>query len=634
MNKFCFLLLFAALGTSISGQQTYGDSILATTLTDTTKLRLLHAWVKNNAPNLREPVLRVALSATDIAQRTNDPTLLASAWNNLGSTYFHQEKPSESGAAFLKARAYAQQSGDINNLVTALRGITHYYRDNGKHVQALETIQEMETLLPKITDPTLVSACYTHFCNTYTALHRWKEVELLARRAIQFNTQNQLLNKLPGSYYHLGKSLERKSVLDSALFYMQKAQTGFANINNQEELAGMTMQIAQLFCQLKRPEAAVREMEKAVHIVERNRDSAGIAYVNMEKGKLMLQYARYQEAEAALIRSVTIFEQLNIIPYKKEIYAALSTFYEKTGQPSAALSYYKQYISIKDTIEGTESRKQLAELEATFENTKKEQQISLLYQENHNQRLQIGLLAALTALLVAGVLAALLLIRNRQRKTLLQEQKRWAQTVVDSTEAERKRIAADLHDGIAQQIAAIKMYAGGLLRNLQGDQRQQAEYLTNALDNTGRDIRQLAHQMMPRSLAELGLSAALDDLIWLSFSQTKVHAISNTEQYTLPPNLAIDTALYRVAQEAVNNILKYAQAKTVVLLLQNTETNLLLSISDDGVGFDVHKAISQQNTLGMESMQSRVRLCGGSISIVSSPENGTLIEMKIPILGY
>ena len=368
--SYCFfgvLLFHCAL---VSAQQTYGDSIVQSNLPDTSKLRLIRPWIKANAPNLREPVLRAALAEVKIAEKTEDPKWLARAWNDLGSAYFYQEKPEESGFAFSKAQAFAIQAKDDVSLMTALRGRTHFYREKGDNVRALEIVHEMETLLPKIQDTELIGVCYTHFCNTYSALHRWKEVEILARRAIEYNQQKNLVRYLPGSYYHLGKSFENKHVLDSALFYLQKAQTGFAAINNQEELAGMTMQIAQLYRQLNRPVDAVKEMDAALYIVEQNRDSAGIAYVSMEKGKMMLWYGRHKEAQTALLRSLSIFEKLDIIAYKQDIYAALSDFYEKTGQSAESLAFFKRFIAVRDTIEGAESKKQLAELEAKFENSK------------------------------------------------------------------------------------------------------------------------------------------------------------------------------------------------------------------------------------------------------------------------
>lgn len=627
MKTFFFCIALIITSTYSWAQQTYGDSILQSNLADTTKLRLLRPWIKANVPNLREPVLRVALEAVQVARKTGDPTLMARAWNDLGSTYFYQEKPEESGNAFSNGRYFALQSGDVVSLMIALRGMTHYYREKGDIVRALEMVHEMETLMPQIKDPTLVSTCYVHFCNTYTALNRWKDVENLARRAIEFNLKNQLFKQLPGAYYHLGKSLETNNVLDSALFYMQKAKAGFAAINNQEELAGMTMQIAQILSRLDRPEEAVREMEAALQIVEQNRDTAGIAYVSMEKGKMMLLYGRAKEAKAALLRSVSIFEKLNIIAYKKDIYTALSDFYEKTGDPAASLLYFKKYVAIRDTIESAESQKQLAELEAKFENSKKEQKIALLSQENDNQRLQIGLLIAIAALLSAGALAGFLFIRNRQRKASMLDQKRWAKTVVDSTESVQQRIASDLHDGIAQQIAALKMMASGLLRKVPEDQRAQVENLVAQLNQTGQEVRQLSHQMMPRSLGELGLDAALEDLFWLSFSNTPIQPEIKIDPVRAPLNNDSEVALYRIAQEAVNNILKHARATAVQVSLYSDESAVYLNISDNGRGM----AADAKPSLGMQSMGSRANLCNGHFEIRPNAQGGVSVAVSVPI---
>lgn len=622
---FCFtLFLYCSL---VGAQQTYGDSILQLDLADTVKLRLLRPWIKANVPNLREPVLRVALTAVQIAQNTGDPKFLAGAWNDLGSTYFYQEKPDESGNAFSNARSYALQTGDALNLMTALRGLTHFYRENGDNVRALEMVHEMENLLPQITDPDIIGTCYTHFCNIYSAFHRWKEVEALARSAIKFCEQKNLIRYLPGAYYHLGKSFETNQVLDSALYYLQKAKTGFAFINNQEEVAGMTMQIAWLLSRLNRPVDAVREMDVALNIVEHHSDSAGIAYVSMEKGKMMLVYGHTKEAKSALLRSLSIFEKLNIIAYKQDIYAALSDFYEKSGNPAESLAFFKKYISIRDTIEGAARQRQLAELEATFENAKKEQKIALLSQENNNQRLQIGLLIASAALLSAGALAGFLLFRNRQRKASIIEQQRWTKAVVDSTESVQQRIAADLHDGIAQQIAALKMMASGLLRKVPEAQHTEVNYLVGQLHQTGQELRQLSHQMMPRSLGELGLEAALEDLFWLSFSQTSIQLELQLDPALAPLSNDCAIALYRIAQEAVNNILKHSGATKVRVSLHSNETDVSMIITDNGRGMSSNAV----HSLGMQSMASRAKLCNGHFAIHPGPEGGLIVEVRVPV---
>jgi two-component system, NarL family, sensor kinase len=627
-----YILVFFLLNAFLSkAQSTYADSILVSNLADSIKLEKLHIWIKNNAPNLRETVLKTANIALQLAEKTNNPRFISYAYSDLGNTYYFQEKIEECGTAFTQAKIFAIKSGDLTCLVLALRGLIQYNSDHGDQVKTMLLMKEMEPYLSQIKDLGLRSACYTKFCYIYTSMNRWTEVEFFSRKTIDFSLKNNLANQLPSGYYHLGKFFENKNQLDSALFYIKKAKIGYIVTNNQEEVAGMTMQIAQIYSRQKQPKAAFQEMESALQIVEKNRDTAGIAFVNMEYGKLLLENNRIQEAKSALLKSENIFEKLNLNTYKIDIYNSLSDFYEKTGQPVFSLNYFKKYISVRDTIEGIESRKQLAELEAKFENTKKEQKISLLDQENKNQRLLIGFWAAVAALLTLGAFAGFLYNRNRQRNLLIQEQQRWAETVVNSTEEERRRIAADLHDGIAQQIAALKMYAGGLQRHLKGEQLEQAENLALALENTGKEVRQLAHQMMPRSLADLGLKAALEDLVWMTFSQTEIKATTDLENYTLTPNLTTDTAFYRTAQEAINNIVKHSKAKKVHLSLKNTEIEMILSIEDDGIGLVTEKVKNENKSLGMSNMQSRIRLCNGTLKVVSNSEKGVQIEAKIPI---
>jgi signal transduction histidine kinase len=625
---FVFLLLNAFLS---KAQNNYADSVLISNIPDSLKLQKLFIWVKKNAPNLREPVLKAAKNALQLAEKTNNPTYISLAWSNLGGTYYFQEKSDESGAAFAQAKDFALKSGDIPSLVLALRGLIQYNHDQGEQVKTMLLVKELEPYLAKTKDLSLVSACYSKFCYIYTSMKRWSEVEFFARKNIDFSLKNKLETHLPSGYYHLGKSFQNKNQLDSALFYINKAKIGYVKTNNQEEVAGMIMQIAQIYSLQKQPNAAFQEMESALRLVENNRDTAGIAFVNMEYGKLLLENNRNQEAQSALIKSELLFEKFNLNTYKMQIYSTLSDFYKKTGQDEKSLNYFKKYITVRDTVEGIESRKQLAELEAKFENTKKEQKINLLNQENKNQRLMIGFWTVVAVLLALGAFAGYLFIRNRQRNALLKEQQQWAETVVNSTEAERRRIAADLHDGIAQQIAALKLYAGGLKRHLQGESLAQAENLSVALENTGKEVRQLAHQMMPRSLADLGLKAALEDLVWMTFSQTTIKATTDLENYVLPPNLTTDTAFYRTAQEAINNIVKHSKAKNVHLSLKNTAFEMVLSIEDDGIGLVTEKAKNENKTLGINNMQSRIRLCNGTLKMVSMPQKGVQIEAKIPI---
>jgi signal transduction histidine kinase len=624
------ILFFVLIGhyTTHAQYNSAGDSLLHLSVPDTTKLRLLSTWIRANAPNLRESILSIAVATLNIAQKTEQPNAIAIAYDNLGTVYYFQEKKEEAQNAFQNELKVAEKSGNVLLQIRAKRGMLNIAIDNGDLVQVVNLLQQIEQLMPLAKDNNIViSSYYNLLCNTNSTLNRWNEVERVARLAIQFNQKYLVVPSLYSAQYHLGKALEKRNMLDSAIFFMTLAREGFRTLNNQEELAGMTMQIAQILQKQGKLALGIVEMNKAMEIVETNRDSAGIAFVSMEYGKMLLDQALFYDSKGYLLRSLALFKQLNMRPEQKDVFESLSQYYQKTGDYQKALEFFQQFIALKEEIEGGETQKKIAELEALYENTKKEQKISLLNRENNNQRLQIGLLAALTALILLGTLVGFMFYRNRQRKHLLDQQQQWAKNVVDSTENERRRIAFDLHDGIAQQIAAIKMMAGGLLRYIPDTQRPQLETLIQQLNQTGQEVRQLSHQMMPRSLGELGLSAALEDLFWLSFSQTTIHLDTDTQAFAAAPNNERDTALYRIAQETVNNIIKHAEPSAVSMSLRSDQNAVYLNITDNGKGF----ASNMVHSLGMQSMGARAKLCGGRLNITGTEGAGVAIQVIVPL---
>jgi signal transduction histidine kinase len=618
----CLLLSGAVHGQPLST----GDSILSLNIPDTSKLAMLNNWIKSNSPNLREPLIPISLATIELAKKTGNAGQISSAYNSYGTVLYFQEKISDAAKAFQKALEYAEKAADPLLIIPAYRGMMRTCLAQGDNVQSLQYLYKMELLMSQIKDPNLISTGLNNICNTYSTLKRWDDVERISRQAIAYNRQNHLIKQLPGALYHLGKTFEVKGKLDSAVFYLLLARKGFIEINNQEEYAGMTMQLAQIYAKQGKKGLAIAEMDLALKTVENNRDSAGIAFVSMEQGRLFMKLGRLPEAEFAFLRSKDLFERMKLPPYQKNIYVALSDFYTQKKEFELALNYFKKYISIKDTLEGAETQKKLLELEAEFENTKKEQEISLLHRINHTQSLQIGLLAAMAGVFLLAAMAIFLMIRNKQRKQLLKQQQLWVKTLAESTENERQRIAADLHDGIVQQLAALKLMATGISKKISDNAGTEMNQLIGQIEKTSLEVRHISHQMMPRSLGELGLAAAMEDLFWLSFSQTNIHFQVDTEHFSATPQAVRDTFIYRIAQEAVNNILKHAAATAVELKLYSDATAIHLTITDNGRGFD----LNAPSSIGMKTMSSRAQLFNGQFEVKTEPQKGTKISVSIP----
>jgi PAS domain S-box-containing protein len=220
---------------------------------------------------------------------------------------------------------------------------------------------------------------------------------------------------------------------------------------------------------------------------------------------------------------------------------------------------------------------------------------------------------------------------NQQRLRAL------SQRLLELQEAERGHLARELHDEIGQALTAVKI-------NVQAAQRQAtleeaAPLLADSIDLVERvlqQVRDISLNLRPALLDDLGLAAALR---WYVDRQTRragivARVVTDLLDEPLPDGLAI--TCFRVVQEALTNILRHAQARHVNILVAHQGQELILTVSDDGCGFDAdatfHSA-ADHATFGLLSMQERVELAGGRLTIRSTPGEGTEVRVALPLHG-
>ncbi|HMX27297.1 MAG TPA: triple tyrosine motif-containing protein, partial [Blastocatellia bacterium] len=244
-------------------------------------------------------------------------------------------------------------------------------------------------------------------------------------------------------------------------------------------------------------------------------------------------------------------------------------------------------------------------------------------------------LAALAALSLAALGYRL---RIRQLEERHAAQQAFSRRLIESQEAERKRIAAELHDGLGQNLLVIKNRAlFGLLQP--DDASRSAAQLTDISATVSQaidEVRQIAANLHPYQLDRLGLTKALTAMI------RKVGAAAQLDIAVSLDNVddALDAAeqinLYRIVQEGLNNIVKHAAATQVNVQVLRTSQDLQLTLRDNGRGFvpaepGKRSAESASGGLGLTGMAERARLLGGALEIDSAPEMGTLLTLNIPL---
>jgi PAS domain S-box-containing protein len=200
-------------------------------------------------------------------------------------------------------------------------------------------------------------------------------------------------------------------------------------------------------------------------------------------------------------------------------------------------------------------------------------------------------------------------------------------------EAERRRLARELHDSLSQRLAVLAIQAGKTETAEKDGHDPIRKSLRNLRDQAiliAADVHSISHGLHPSILDDLGLSKAVESEC-ARFSTREGIAVAFTAQ-NIPERLPQDVSLsiYRIVQESLNNIAKHACARRVSVSLAKSEVGLQLSVQDDGLGFDTAE-VRKQPGLGLASIRERVRLVRGQHCIATEPQKGTTITVTVPL---
>jgi signal transduction histidine kinase len=202
-------------------------------------------------------------------------------------------------------------------------------------------------------------------------------------------------------------------------------------------------------------------------------------------------------------------------------------------------------------------------------------------------------------------------------------------SVIDGQELERQRLSRELHDGIGQSLVAIKMKLESLNYIPEKDIKPQLEGIKRQFDQIVDEIRRITTDLMPPVLEEFGLVIALFNLCEDTGMHTGIRMKFEHKVRTDDWNKKIQTYLYRIVQEALNNIVKHSQADQGYVKLMYDADFIYLSIQDNGKGFSLSESGSQGGH-GLHNIQERVKLLGGAIDLKSDFGKGTLIQIRVP----
>lgn len=415
---------------------------------------------------------------------------------------------------------------------------------------------------------------------------------------------------------------------------------------------------------------------KALELSKVNHDLSSQANANFILGNLLMISKKNKEAEDVFLEGYRIHQEIgdpffivsdmaqlsihfaNTNQYEKGIdmaeqaieyaqqhklhaklpmcYDALATNYRFSGQYKLYGETMAKMNVLKDSVYKRTSELAVAEMNTKYETEKKEKIIQQQQFEitKRNYFLYGGL-----GLVVLISLLAFLLYRNHTHKhekylqqELIKQQDMASEAVIEAEENERKRIAADLHDGIGQMLTAVKLNLEGLTDRISisnKDDKKVYEKVILMLEESCREVRNVSHNIMPNALIKSGLGHAVKDFIEKVNSERLNIQLSITGIHEkLSSNVEI--VVYRVIQECVNNVIKHAQANKLDISIIKDSDGLNVTIEDNGRGFNVSN-LENSKGIGMKNIRTRIEYLKGSVDIDSKPGKGTLIAFYIPV---
>lgn len=395
------------------------------------------------------------------------------------------------------------------------------------------------------------------------------------------------------------------------------------------------------------------DMEKVIYdAIDYYKDSdrpQRLAWCYHDLGEIYYNNRNYELSKQAYEKADMLYTNAGYSSHIVFIRKRLAELYQREGNYLKALEYTNASYRVLDSLKNEESERNLRQFEVQYETEKKEQALIInqleLKQKTQERNIWLGssVFLALLGLLVFGGLRQ----RLRQRELLanqeaaLQEQRIQQleqektllamSSMIEGQEQERQRIAKDLHDGMGGLLTTIKAHYSTLVSYFPIEEATEkiAPMTGELIDRACTEVRRISQNMMPAALLYSGLSGALEDLA--------VQVRTNRMECSLEIVGPIDRideirtiALYRVVQEAVNNILKHARASHVLIQVIVHQDVVNATIEDDGSGFEIQEGL-QKKSLGLRSMDSRVRYLKGTCDIDSVPGEGTTVSLQFPI---
>lgn len=395
--------------------------------------------------------------------------------------------------------------------------------------------------------------------------------------------------------------------------------------------------------EIKNYDLAVSDYDKGIQLSKLKDDAALEQRFKLMKYEVFLLQNKLDKAKDLLL---DVFKEGSMNIKDRAYYSyELSKIYRKLHDFEKAYEYNEQYIQLKDSLNLLFEAEKILDIEAKYNKLENENKIkkltiekqATLLKQKKNTLYHLLLSFALICVLIFTYfiwknlknqkkITAQKEINHFQKLNHLKKEKEIEimQTMINVEEAERKRVARDLHDSIGSKLSALKI----IFANTQAKKEYDDSKINSILETSISELRQISYNLVPESLLKLGLEKALSDLC---FTLRSEHVAIEFHAYEIDNSMPLTTQtnIFRIVQELLNNALKHSKATQILVSCSQNTNRFYISIEDNGVGFDILR-IEENQGLGIKNIKSRIQLLKGSFDCESN-SNGTSYNIELEV---
>ena len=595
--------------------------------------------------NLRDPYLTVDI-ANDILLKSeplNYQFGLASGNKFKGIGYYYSGRADSALIFYQKSLEIFTSLEDKLEIGKAHINIATYYNAVANYEKSVEQSLISLKLFREIGDLRGVGRVQNILGQSYYFQGNYDEAKNYFRDFLNTALEAGDSVEISSSLSNLGAAFEELNQMDSALYYLERAVQLKERLNFLGNIGTSYYNLGELFSEKEDYSKAKIYFEKAEEVYRNVSDTLRLAELNLAKADMSFNQSNVQEAIRFATAALTLAEASGANEVKKSSLAQLAKLHAENKSYVQAYQFLNRYVETSEEMLNTANIESINRLREEFLTKEKEQQIDLqqselIAQEAKLQRNQIMVFALIVIVLLLAIV--FLLWKNRTEKALELERQearlklREAEitAIISSQEKERNRFARDLHDGFGQLISVLKLNLAQLGEVSSKDVEKRFEVYKNGesvINEMYAELRNICFDLMPQTLVKRGLMPALKEL-GARVNQTdkvncEVLVFANNERL---PEL-VEVSIFRITQEWLNNILKYASASKITIQLTHEDDEVILTVEDDGNGFDPQIFYNGTGN-GWKNIQTRLNQIAGEFDLDSRPDvKGTMMTILV-----